>query len=103
MLTYVKPLACYDDFVKIVITLHVKYKLKEEESKKLGITKKHLINVLNNPVAVDRYKDPHQSVGEFTKDLSLSVIWKIENRAIKMVTFYPSSKGRYENKILRRR
>lgn len=92
-----------DDFVKIIITLHVKDKLQEEESKKLGITKEHLIKVLQNPFAVDKDKNPHQSVGKFNKELSLSVIWKIENRAVKVVTFYPSGKGRYENKILQRR
>lgn len=88
--------------MKIIITLHVRDKLQEEESKKLGITKKHLIKVLKNPVVVDKDKSPHQSVGKLSEELSLSVIWKIENKAIKVVTFYPSGKGRYENKILRR-
>lgn len=94
--------SCYDLFVKIIFTIHVKDKLKEDESKKLGITAKHIREVLNHPIAVDKIASPHHSVGKFTDELSLSVIWKVENSYIKVITFYPSSKGRYENKILRR-
>lgn len=89
--------------MKIVYTKHVIDKFKDEEVIKLGIKRKHVSNVLENPVIVDKVINPHQSVGWFSKGLSLSVIWKIENRRVKVVTFYVAGKGRYESKILQRR
>lgn len=89
--------------MKIIFTKHVENKLKEAESIRLGIKKDTLINILNKPNLVDKTVDPHQSVGNLSEDLSLSVIWKIENDATKVITYYPASKGRYESKILRRR
>lgn len=89
--------------MKFIITKHVRDKLQENEAKKLGIKEKHITYVLKNPVVVDEVVNPHQSIGKFTKALSLSVIWKIEKGSIKVITFYPASKGRYESKILQRR
>lgn len=89
--------------MKIIFTIHVYDKLKESEAKKLGITVKHLREVLNNPVVVDKVANPHHSIGKFTEELSLSVIWKVENSYIKVITFYPAGKGRYESQILRKR
>lgn len=89
--------------MKIIFTKHVEDKLKEDEAKKLGITAKHVREVLNNPIIVDKLANPHHSVGKFTMELSLSVIWKVENSYIKVITFYPAGKGRYESQILRRR
>jgi len=89
--------------VKIIFTKHVRDKLLKEEIQKLGITEEDLKNVLKNPVVEDKNIAPHQSIGKFNEELSLSVIWKIEKSAIIVITFYPSSKGRYESKILQRR
>lgn len=89
--------------MKIVYTKHAEDKLLEEEARKLGITRKHIKNVLKNPLAEDKKIIPHQNVGKFTDTLSLSVIWKREKSAIIVITFYPAGKGRYESKILQRR
>lgn len=89
--------------MRIIFTIHVADKLKEVESKKLKITKVKILSVLNKPIAVDKKINPHQSVGNLSEDLSLSVIWKIENDTTKVITYYPARKGRYESKILRRR
>ena len=89
--------------MKIFFTKHVNDKLQEEEIKKVGITGEKIVNVLKNPVVVDEESVPHHSVGKLSESLSLNVIWKIENRAKKVITFYPAGKGRYESKILRRR
>lgn len=89
--------------MKIVFTKHVHDKLKEDEAKKLGITAKHIKEVLKNPIVADKLANPPHSVGKFTEELSLSVIWKVENSHIKVITFYPAGKGRYESKILRGR
>ncbi len=87
----------------IKYTKHIYDKLKLPEIMKLKISLNTITNVLNSPNIVDKSIEPHQSVGEISKTLSLSVIWKIEGDIITAITFYPSKKGRYESKILRRR
>lgn len=89
--------------MKIIFTKHIEDKLQDIKHQKLGITKAKLREVINNPLAIDLEIDPHQSIGKLNENLSLSVIWKVENNTLKMITFYASSKGRYESKILRRR
>ena len=87
----------------IKYTKHIYDKLKLPEIIKLKINLETIAKVLDNPTAVDKSIEPHQSVGEISKTLSLSVIWKTEDGIIKVITFYPAKKGRYESKILRRR
>lgn len=87
----------------IKYTKHVHDKLKTDEIRKLKIDLKTIEGVLNKPTVVDKSIEPHQSVGKISKDLSLSVIWKVEDGIINVITFYPAKKGRYESKILRRR
>jgi hypothetical protein len=89
--------------MKVVFTIHAKEKLLANEAKRLGITRKKITESLEHPLAINKDVDPHQSVGELNHELSLAVIWKIENDIIKVITFYPAEKGRYESKILRRR
>ncbi len=89
--------------MRIVFTKHVKDKLKEEEVKKVGITKEKILKVLNEPEVVDKEILPHHSIGKLDENLSLNVFWKVENNLRKVITFYPAGKGRYESKILRRR
>ncbi len=89
--------------MKIVFTKHVHDKLKTKESTDLGIKLKTLEGILKNPTIVDKSVDPQQTVGKLTQNLSLSIIWKVDGGIIKVITFYPARKGRYESKILRRR
>lgn len=90
--------------MKIVFTLHVEEKLLEGDSRDLEITKDKIIAVLKNPAVTDKKIYPHHSVGNLNENLSLNVIWKIEKDGIiKIVTFYPAEKGRYESKILQGR
>ena len=87
----------------IKFTKHVYDKFKIPEVVKLGIKLKNITEILEHPTSVDRSIDPHQSVGNLSSTLSLSVIWKTENDIIKVITFYPAKRGRYESKILRGR
>lgn len=89
--------------VKIVYTKHAIDKFQDKEVIKLGIRREHVNRVLKNPLAEDKNIIPHQSVGKFSDELSLSVIWKVEKSVIIVITFYPAGKGRYESKILQRR
>ncbi|MBI3282546.1 hypothetical protein HYZ70_00535 [Candidatus Curtissbacteria bacterium] len=63
---------------KVVFTKHAEKKLHGVESLKLGITKKHILDVLRHPIVVDKDMEPKQSVGRFNEELSLSVIWKMK-------------------------
>lgn len=89
--------------MKVVFTKHVEDKLQEEDSLKLEITSKKIINIIKNPLTFDEKSGTTHSIGEFNANLSLSIIWKIEKSIIKVITFYPARKGRYESKILQRR
>ncbi len=86
--------------MKIVFTSHAKEKLQSKEAKVLGIKKKLVVQVIHKPIVVNKDLDPHQSIGVLNEELSLAVIWKKENDIIKVITFYPAEKGRYESKIL---
>ena len=87
----------------IKYTKHIYDKLKLQEIIELKINLETIAEVLNNPTIVDKSVEPHQSIGEISKTLSLSVIWKMEGGIITVITFYPDRKGRYESKILRGR
>ena len=87
----------------IKYTKHVFDKLKLPEVVKLKINLEDINKVLKEPEVVNKSIEPHQSTGKLTMELSLSVIWKIEDGIIKVITFYPAKKGRYESKILRGR
>jgi len=89
--------------VVIKYTKHVYDKLKLQEIIELKINLKTIAGILKNPNTVDESIEPHQSIGSLSRTLSLSVIWKREDGIIKVITFYPARKGRYESKILRRR
>lgn len=88
--------------MKIIFTKHAEDKLLNDEAQKLGITKENLRKTLEKPIIKDKNINPHQSIGKFSNELSLSVIWREEKDVIIVITFYPSSKGRYESKILQR-
>lgn len=89
--------------MKITFTVHAKEKLLTDEIRALNITRKNIIETLAQPLFTNKDKNPHQNIGKLNDELSLAVIWKIENGIIKVITFYPAEKGRYESKILRRR
>lgn len=84
------------------MTKHAQEKLRTPPIINLKITKPHLDRVITKPSHKDVMKNGEtRSVGFLSQDLSLCVIHKIETRGIiKVITFFPSQKGRYENPIL---
>lgn len=86
--------------MKVVFTKHVKDKLLEEDSIKLGISKNTISNTIKKPIIFEKGPETIHSVGKLNDELSLSVIWKVEKDRIKVITFYPARKGRYESQIL---
>lgn len=82
-------------------TLHAKQKLTLPEIKKLGITKKRIQEVVENPEALDNSEDPVLiAISGFTETLSLCVAYRKVEQQIRIITFYPAGKGRYERKVL---
>lgn len=86
---------------KIIYTKHAEDKLKTKESKKFTITKRKIENVIKQssdqvllPLGVIR------TIGLLDKSHSLCVVFKHEHDIIKVITYFPAEKGRYENQIL---
>jgi len=87
--------------VGYVYTIHAKDKLTLPEIKKLRITKEHIEKVVENPSALDKSEPPVIiAIGALTRTLSLCVAYRIAKEGIRIITFYPAEKGRYERKVL---
>ena len=90
--------------VNIVFSKHSLEKLKDTTSQKLGISKDSIIDVLKNPEVIDSSEYPIlTAIRKFKRNLSLCVIYKFIERDIKVITFFPARRGRYESKIFHRR
>ena len=86
---------------KYYYTIHAKEKLKEPASKKLGITRKLIEKTIENPSAKDLSEKPVIiAIGNLTETLSLCAVYRKVKKVIRIITFYPAEKGRYERKIL---
>lgn len=84
-----------------VYTKHAVDKLKTSESRKFKITKKKIESILKAPIAQQILPTGLiRSVGALKKEYSLCVVYKFEDDIIRVITFFPTEKGRYESKIL---
>ncbi len=92
--------------MKIIYTLHAERKFKEEKYvQQLKITKRIIRNVIEKHDLEDRTRgEKITAVKEISKGHSLVVVYKqVAEDKIKIITFWPAEKGRYESKILQRR
>lgn len=86
---------------RYIYTLHAELKLKRLDIQNLSITKDKIQQVLENPLALDKSEDPvYIVIGRLTDKLSLCVAYRRVEEGIRVITFYPAEKGRYESKIL---
>ncbi|MBU0694701.1 MAG: hypothetical protein KKC11_08575 [Candidatus Omnitrophica bacterium] len=86
--------------MEIVFSKHSLEKLEDSTSQKLDINRDTVENVLQNPEITDSCDYPlMMAIKEFKENLSLCVIYKFVNGKLKVITFFPSRRGRYENKI----
>lgn len=86
---------------KYQYTIHAEEKLTKPESRKLGITKDRIQKVIEKPIALDRSEKPVViAIGNLTETLSLCLAYRRIKGVIRIITFYPAEKGRYERKIL---
>ncbi len=82
-------------------TYHVQQKIKLPVYINLGITKKKIQSIIEHPVVLDISEDPVIiAIGNLTEELSLCVAYREVDGIIRVITFYPAEKGRYERKVL---
>jgi len=83
---------------------HALSKFELSEIKKLKIDKEHVEKVIRKPKVIDKIDKPVlMAIGELNKTLSLCVLYKKAKQGIRIITFFPAEKGRYEYKILQGR
>lgn len=85
---------------RYIYTIHVKEKLQKPEVRKLRINKKRIGNVIDKPNIIDRSEEPVLiAIGSLNRTLSLCVVYRKVEEGIRVITFYPAEKGRYERKV----
>ena len=100
MFVYAK-LALMKGHGTIRFSRHAVEKLDDPTSKKLGVTAERIAAVLRRPECIDGSDSPIlMAVGRLTGTLSLCVVYKFVAGDIRVVTFFPAHRGRYESKVL---
>ena len=91
--------------MQFVYTIHAENKLRLWEIVELAIDKKKIEKTVKTPTVVDKSELPVIiAIGKLNKELSLCVAYKkTTGKKVKIITFYPAERGRYESKILKRR
>jgi uncharacterized DUF497 family protein len=90
--------------LEIKFSKHALKKLEDSRSKRLEITKESIKMILSKPDLIDNSDYPLlMAVGRLHGNLSLCIIYKFVEEDIKVITFFPAERGRYESKILFRR
>ena len=85
-------------------TIHAEWKLKLSEVRKLKINKQKIQKIVKTAETIDKSEEPVLiAIGGFSKELSLCIVYRRIEGRIRIITFYPAEKGRYERKILSRR
>lgn len=85
--------------MKIIYTKHTEDKLKTVEAKKFKINKNKIEVVVRGTELVINSRVA-RLIGKLDKDHSLCVILRKEKNSLKIITFFPTEKERYESKIL---
>ena len=82
----------------IVLTKHAADKLKTKDAKRFKITQARIRMILRKPSSGTMLsKGVIRAVGELDKKHSLCIVYKFEFDIIKVITFFPAEKGRYED------
>lgn len=87
--------------MRFVLTKHAIQKLKLKESRVFKINRSKLGTIINSGYMVSLPSGVVRAVGKLNSTHSLCVVYRLENGdIIKIITFFPAEKGRYETKIL---
>jgi len=81
----------------IVFTKHAKDKFEVLKRHKFLITEKQVLTTMRRPDLIDKSRSPLLiAQRKIDKRHVLRVVYKKENRIIKIITFYPGRKEQYE-------
>jgi len=84
----------------IIFTDHAKFKLKIFELHGLKISESQISDIVRYPVNTNQGKKGRLIIqGQFDETHLLRVICEIESDTIRIVTFYPARRDRYENQL----
>jgi uncharacterized DUF497 family protein len=87
--------------LELKFSKHAREKLDDSTSKRLGITANIIKTVLDKPDLIDNSEYPVlMAVGRLKSNLSLCIVYKFTERDLRIITFFPAKRGRYEGKIL---
>lgn len=87
--------------MKIIYTKHAEEKLNTKEAKEFQITKSKIEKVVIKPIIQEILGSGIIRIfGLLDISHSLCVVYSKEAGKIKVITFFPVEKGRYESKIL---
>ena len=87
----------------VELSQHTLEKLADPISQQLGITPELLSTILRQPECIDSSDFPVLlAVGKLSESLSLCVVYKFLGSRVRVITFFPAKRGRYESKILPR-
>lgn len=83
----------------VIFTKHALEKFKVLRNHKFSVLKKKVVEAVTKPDLVDHSRSP-LLIGQISVDRThvLRVVYKKENDAIKIITFYPGRKKQYEKK-----
>ncbi len=86
--------------MKIIFTDHAKFKFKILKQHGFEINDKQIRDIVENPDTKSKgRKDRFIVQGSVDETHVIRVIYEIESNNIKIVTFYPARKERYENQL----
>ena len=83
--------------MKIVYTKHAEEKLLEKEAEKFGINKRKIDAIIKKPRNLQELPLVTRVIGKLDKTHSLCVVYKLIEGDVKIITFFPVQKGRYES------
>ena len=82
----------------VLFTKHSEEKLKTKAAKRLKITRQRILRLLDKPLIEEQLpKGIIRAVGVLDQVHTLCIVYKWENGIMKVITFFPAKKGRYEN------
>lgn len=83
--------------MQFIFTKHAEYKLTNLKVLGVRITKRAIKNVINNPDHLEQDYDYPNLIASAKLGCSrvLRVVYRIEDKRLIIITFYPAKKGRY--------
>ena len=87
-------------YMKIIFTDHAKFKFKLFERHGLMISESQIKEIIENPASTVEGKKGRLVIqSKLDENHIMRVICEMEHEEIRVITFYPAKRGRYENQL----